>query len=341
MMKDNKEYHILVIEDNQGDFILIEDFLFEYIRAPKVSWAKNFKAAETILSTYNHKFDIILLDLSLPDHTGEALIVDILDLCPSTPVIVLTGYTDFEFGLRSLSMGVCDYILKDDLTAMALYKSILYSCERKRHTLELEESEKKYSELFQLSPLPMWVVDLISLQFLDVNSATINHYGYSREEFLSMTLKDIRPESEIPRLMQLFLNNAPFHDAGLNRVMIHKKKNGDICHVEVQFAPIQYKGKKAHIVIATDITDRLDYITAIEKQNKMFREISWIQSHVVRAPLSRIMGLVQLLKDAKDDHVDLDNIMNWILVSANELDDVIKNIADKIKASDYKIPPDQ
>lgn len=339
MTKDNKGYHILVIEDNNGDFVLIEDFLFEYILDPKIVLVESYKTAHAELVNGNNPFDIILLDLSLPDHTGVSLIMDILALCPNIPVIVLTGYTDFDFGLKSLAMGVSDYILKEDLTAIGLYKSIIYSSERKKNTLALEESEKKYSELFQLSPLPMWVVDINTLRFLDVNSATINHYGYSSDEFLSMTLNDIRPQSEIPQLNKLFLQNDIFHDPGFNTVMIHRKKNGEMCNVEIQVAAIRYKGKKANIVIASDITDRLDYIMAIEKQNKMFREISWIQSHVVRAPLCRIMGLTRLLKEAKDDHADLDEIMNWILVSANELDEVIKNIVDKTKVYDDKVPP--
>jgi PAS domain S-box-containing protein len=67
---------------------------------------------------------------------------------------------------------------------------------------ELLDSEQRYSELFDFSPQPMWVFDLETLDFMDVNLAAIKHYGYNRSEFLSMKISDIRPSEEIPALME-------------------------------------------------------------------------------------------------------------------------------------------
>jgi PAS domain S-box-containing protein len=301
MVTDKRAYNILVIEDNPGDFALVEDFLFEQIEAPLISQADTFKAAKTALTTYENRFDVILLDLTLPDKTGEPLIKDIIELAANTPVIVLTGYSDFDFGVKSLSLGVSNYILKDELTAISLYKSIVYSLERRKSILALEESEKKYSDLFQLSPLPMWVIDLETLQFLDVNKATINHYGYTREEFLSMTLRDIRPPDEIPELERGLSLDRQSANPHVQRMVIHRLKNGDLRQVDIQISRINYKGKKANVVIATDITERLAHIKAIEDQNQKMREISWMQSHVIRAPLARMMGLMDLFMLGCDD----------------------------------------
>ncbi|MGZ3822048.1 MAG: ATP-binding response regulator, partial [Mucilaginibacter sp.] len=143
MTADKSQYNIMVIEDNPGDFALVEDFIFEHIEAPVIIRAVNYASADKILIANNVPFDIILLDLSLPDLTGLELIKAILNLAHNTPVIVLTGYSDFAFGVKSLSLGVADYILKDDLTSLALYKSIVYSVERKGIVLALEESEKR------------------------------------------------------------------------------------------------------------------------------------------------------------------------------------------------------
>jgi signal transduction histidine kinase len=139
---DNKSDHtILVVEDNPGDFALVEELLFEQIAAPVISHVPNFQAAKELLSQRTTPFDVILLDLSLPDKTGLPLIQDMMSISSNAPVIVLTGYADLTFGVRSLSLGVSDYILKDELTALSLYKSIVYSCERKRIILALETSE--------------------------------------------------------------------------------------------------------------------------------------------------------------------------------------------------------
>jgi PAS domain S-box-containing protein len=328
MATDKKEHRILIIEDNPGDFALVEDFLFEQIESPVIIHAKNFKEAKDSLTTDLHKFDVVLLDLSLPDNTGEQLILEMVELCRHIPVIVLTGYTDFSFGVKSLSLGVSDYLLKDDLTSMSLYKSIIYSAERKKSFAELEESEKRYSEVFHFSPLPMWVINLDTYAFLDVNKATIEHYGYTREEFLSMTLKELRPAEDVAGFIKDIEEDKGQPGLVARRITVHKKKNGELIKVEVQFAQFIYKGVKSNIVIATDITERLNYIKAIEDQNEKLREISWIQSHVVRSPLSRIMGLIPLIKDA-DDSAEKEMMMDYVVASANELDEIIRNITAK------------
>jgi PAS domain S-box-containing protein len=200
----------------------------------------------------------------------------------------------------------------------------------------LMDSEKRYSELFQLSPLPKWVFDLDTLKFLDVNNEAIQHYGYSYEEFLSMTIKDIRPPEDISALdviLDEYNNTAQFNAAGSIR---HKKKNGEIILVDIKSSDINYKGRNARMIVANDITDRLHYIEAIEQQNEKLKEISWLQSHVIRAPLARIMGLLPLLDDARDSEEARMEILNYLKQSADELDNVIRDITNKTGVVPYK-----
>lgn len=335
MVANKVSYNILVIEDNPGDFALVEEFLLEQIDDLTLSRAKNYKEAKAILSADNNNFDIVLLDLSLPDKTGVPLIQEIVTMCTNAPVIVLTGYADFNFGVTSLSLGVSDYILKDELTSVSLYKSIIYSSERKKVTMSLKESEKQYSELFHLSPQPMWVFDLQTLYFLSVNNAAIEQYGYSHEEFLLMTVNDIKAITEIDKLNDK-LNNVAVNSTDKQKpysqgIRAHKKSNGEIIQVDIQSNIIQFQGKEAKIVLANDVTERLSYIKAIETQNQKLREISWIQSHFVRAPLARILGLAQLINDLKDEPNEQQELLDYLLLSANELDDVIREITEKTK----------
>jgi PAS domain S-box-containing protein len=78
-----------------------------------------------------------------------------------------------------------------------------------------------------------------------------------------------------------------------------------------------------------DITERLNHIKAVEEQNKNLKEIAWLQSHVIRAPLARIMGLIQVLKSSKYNDAERKETLEYLLSSANELDEVIRNITDK------------
>jgi|GEM_PF-5069821 len=200
--------------------------------------------------------------------------------------------------------------------------------DRKQINADLIESEKRYSDVFHLSPLPMWVVDLSSMKFMDVNQATVNHYGYSRDEFLTMTLKDIRPLGELSS-MESILARAKSETKGIGRrQMIHCKKNGELMNMEIEFAPFRFKGMKTSIVIANDMTERLRYIKAIEQQNEKLQAISWMQSHVVRAPLARIMGLLPLFYDLQVRNKKDEEIIKYMIDSANELDEVIRNITD-------------
>lgn len=200
--------------------------------------------------------------------------------------------------------------------------------ERKHASADLQASEQRYSDVFHFSPLPMWVVDLDTLKFMDVNQATVAHYGYSREEFLAMTLKDIRPHDELSNLHKALTQTKSETAGVVRRVMVHRKKNGELMNVEIQIAPFQFKGAQNSIVIATDITERLQYVKAIERQNEKLLAISWMQSHIIRAPLARIMGLIPMFIDPKATIEEKQDISEYLVRSANELDEVIKDIVD-------------
>lgn len=134
-------YEVLVVEDNPGDFFLVEEMIAEQMTAV-VHRAQSFGKARDLIEA-GGIYSVVLLDLTLPDRTGEELIHDMVQLCRDTPLIVLTGITDFDFGIRSLAMGVSDYLLKDDLTGTALHKSIAYSAERRKIITDLEASENR------------------------------------------------------------------------------------------------------------------------------------------------------------------------------------------------------
>lgn len=330
MKRDKYPYKILIIEDNPGDVLLVEDYLDEHIMTPKFNNAKNYKEAKEILSNPDvPAFDIILLDLSLPDKSGEELISGIIELASEEPIVVLTGYGGLSFAMKSLSLGVTDYLIKENLNSAILYKSVVYNIERFKYVKTIQESEKKYSDLFQLSPIPMFLFDLETYRFLDVNKATIRHYGYSSEEFLSMTIKDIRPEEDIPELekaVDLSKDKDSFYFEGVFR---HRKKNGDIIFVDIRSNIVLNKGKKAIIVLANDITERFKHIKTIENQNKKLRDIAWMQSHVVRAPLARMMGLINVINDEDLSDKEMVEYLAHIMDSAKELDTIVKDVVDQ------------
>lgn len=332
MRKDNKSYHFLIIEDNLGDFILIEEYLGENILNPKFKLTNTFLSAKGLLLDNKNSFDIIFLDLSLPDLSGEQLIVQILELANGTPVVALTGFSDLDFSIKSLGMGMSDYLLKDELTPNILYKSVIYAIQRSKSIGEIQKSEKRYSDLFQLSPLPMWVYDLKSFNFLNINKAAIAHYGYSEDEFLKMKIHDIRPQEDSKQTEECIEDIRNGLEQNPKNIFRHKKKNGEIIFVEATINPLIFNEKESILVLVNDITDRLNYVKTIEKQNQTFREIAWIQSHVIRAPLARLIGLVNLLEtEIPDASADCLSLIGHINDSSEELDQIIREISKKLE----------
>ena len=335
MIKDKSKYTILIIEDNPGDLVLIKEHLVDQIANPNIYTAFNFHDAELMLLSKEIRFDIIFLDLSLPDKNGVNLINKIVSLSSKTPIVVLTGYSDIQFSIKSLHLGISDYLLKDEITSLALYKSILYNIERTKYITQLEQSEKRYIDLFHLSPQPMWIYDIETLYFLDVNKAAIEHYGFSYEEFLAMSIQDIRPKEELDSLMEIVNATRLDKERKYNGFFKHQKKSGKVITVEITSNLIAHNGKTVRIILANDITERLKYIEAIVDQNKKLKEIAWVQSHVVRAPLARMMGLIKVLQNNKlQVSNDTDFLFDELLKSADELDIIIREISNKASKID-------
>ncbi len=266
-----RPFSILIIEDNPGDFVLIEDHLRDQVINPHIVNTTSFNDTKKLLES-GEVFDVIFLDLTLPDLSGKKLVSELLEIAGDTPIIALTGYEDKDFSVKTLSLGISDYLFKDELNPSLLYKSIVYNIERKRISLELRESEKKYRTLFKVSPIPMWVFDPETLKFLNVNNAALKHYGYSKEEFLSMTIKDIRPSYELDKLYGTIEENKN-KDTLFSGIFSHHKKDGSIIHVEIQSSKIDFNGKEAKLIIAIDVTEKLKAEEALKLSEQLFKAL--------------------------------------------------------------------
>ncbi|WP_291115948.1 PAS domain S-box protein [Flavobacterium sp. UBA6135] len=118
----------------------------------------------------------------------------------------------------------------------------------------MSKNEQDYNSLFYFAPLPCWLYRIDTFKILDVNQAALTHYGYSKEEFLSITIKELRPEEELPRLMA---TQTMIHDNEGNiyfGVFTHQKKNGERIRMETNGHRINFQGKECMMVIAQDVT---------------------------------------------------------------------------------------
>ncbi len=143
----------------------------------------------------------------------------------------------------------------------------------KRHQAEdaLRESEARYRMLFQANPHPMWVYDRETLAFLDVNEAAVAKYGYTRDEFLSMTIKDIRPQEDIPRLLEsVGARREDREEAGIWR---HRTKDGGLIDVEIISHALTYEERSAVLVLANDVTERQRAEKQLQESEGRYRRL--------------------------------------------------------------------
>ncbi|MCK9283229.1 MAG: EAL domain-containing protein [Rhodocyclaceae bacterium] len=118
-------------------------------------------------------------------------------------------------------------------------------------TKELSDSEQRHRALFEMMPLPMWTIDEETLAFIDVNQAAEDHYGYTRDEFLKMTVRDIRPVEDIPLLLD---GLAGLPHGVLQRNWRHKKKDGTVIDVSVIARRVNVKGRQHWFSVVRDVT---------------------------------------------------------------------------------------
>ena len=198
----------------------------------------------------------------------------------------------------------------------------------------LRLSEGRYRTLFESNPHPMWVYDIETLAFLAVNDAAIVHYGYSREQFLAMTIRDIRPPEDVPRL----LGSIPAPGAGYNggNVWRHLKKDGSTIFVEITAHTLNFGDRAAELVLAHDVTERLRADEELQRHRHHLEELVRLRtaqlaeaseraeaanrakseflanmSHEIRTPMNAIVGLTYLVRQSgvsADQALRLDKI---------------------------------
>ncbi|MGZ6317319.1 MAG: PAS domain S-box protein, partial [Anaerolineales bacterium] len=187
---------------------------------------------------------------------------------PLAIFLTLTQVRHFTTLYRELDSAVQDRTAKLRETNDALRAEIT---QHQQAEQALRIGEEYYRMLFDSNPQPAWVYDLKTLAFLVVNDAAIARYGYSREEFLRMTIESIRPAEELPLLHEnLSQPRLPLEWSGPWK---HLKKDGAVITVEILSHELILGGHPARLVMANDITERIRTEMALQESEEKYRTV--------------------------------------------------------------------
>ncbi|HTJ48839.1 MAG TPA: response regulator, partial [Cyclobacteriaceae bacterium] len=227
---------VLLIEDDEDDVLLTKEYLQEVDNFKfEVSWESDpAQAREKLLKA---DYDISLIDYRLGKENGLDLIKFIQDKGVLTPAIVLTGQGDLKVDIDASRYGAADYLVKTELNAATLERSIRYALSQSKIIKELDEKEKKYRSLFERSIDPIFLAS-DKLVLMDVNDSFLKFFNYSPTESKRITISSIfENESDYNHFRSVLKTTEQIKDFEVS--LVTKSGEKKVCLINCVFIPDQ------------------------------------------------------------------------------------------------------
>jgi PAS domain S-box-containing protein len=269
---EKKNLSILLIEDNPGDARLIKEMLTEASGVNmKLKLAKSLSSGLQEIEVA--EFDLILLDLSLPDSSGLETFAGLQAMAKDAPIIVLSGLDDEEIAMAAVKKGAQDYLVKGRVDSDLLVRAISYATERKRVERELRVSEKRFRDLVEMLPQTVFEID-VKGNILFSNRRGFDLFGYTENDIISgvNALQLFVPEDR-ERVKENIQKKLREEEFGENEYLALSKEKTAI-PVLVYSTPIVLDGKPVGLRgIVLDITERKRAEEAIRKSEEKYRTL--------------------------------------------------------------------
>lgn len=305
--------HILMIDDDEDDFFLVTELLHDISPGQyMLEWASTYQKGIAALETNTH--DVFLVDYRLGPNTGIDILHRIQQMPNQLPVIMLTGKGDYNIDQEAMMAGAYDYLVKGEITADLLERSIRYAVDEYNHRRTIEDSEKKYYGIFEKAH------DLIILadgdrNIIDANPAALRTLHYNREQILQLHLRDlfISKEQSDNFLADIYNNGLP----GSREYEFKTAENKKL--VVLINAVTLDEAAQIFLCVIQDITDKKR-----EEQEKQHQEkfvitgrIARVIAHEVRNPLTNILLAVSQFKDEEDVVANEDALLYTDIIERN------------------------
>ncbi len=328
---------VLLIEDDEDDVFILKDYLSEIETYHfEVSWEPNLaKVREKMLSG---NYDIFMIDYLLGSENGLDFMKFIHDKGILTPAIILTGKGDIKIDTDASRYGASDYLIKRELNASTLERSIRYAITQSKILKELDEKEKKYRSLFERSIDPIFLADE-KLMCLNVNNSFLHLLGYSSNRSSSFALKDIFDKEEDYEYFKNFLKE--FEQIKDFEVVL-KTVSGDekICLLNCVFIPDPSSELCCYQGIIHDITFRKQSEKELIENDRLALtgRLAQTIAHEVRNPLTSLkMALHQLRDDLPKEDDSIILYGDIIERNANRIEHLVNEMLTSSKPKELQL----
>ena len=258
---------ILLIEDSIPDAELLRMFLYE-TEGHSFSLHLADRLSKGLTDLQEQNFDVVLVDLDLPDSHGIETAFAVRKHSERIPIIVLTGFNDEELATKALQMDIQDYLIKGQINNVLLTRSIRYAIERKRALEELQYSEARFRAFFESAGVGATHVNPVDGRFIQVNDRFCLITGYTSQELLSMSFWDIThpDDREADRINFMHLVNAELHAYEVEKRYIRKDGQAVWVHISVTMIrdahgrPIRAAGVVQDITARKKAEERIQHL---------------------------------------------------------------------------------
>lgn len=302
-----QRFRILLVEDNPGDAFLVRTLLEETGEPFDIEHRSDLASAMAVLNDDGAEaaFDVILLDLTLPDSSGVDTISRVRSCANAAPVVVLTGHKDEELAFEALQHGAEDYLTKEFPDGRTIRRSIRYAIERSRAERALKESEERYRKLVELAPELISVLSGEEIVYMNQQGVTILGAGDSDalvgRSFMEMVHPSSREtlEEYISRYRKGYPGRADF-------TIICQRPEGENVELEVSAIAFTHEGSPAMLMLAEDVTEKRKVERQLVQTSKLatLGEMAASVAHEMNQPLN----VIRMAADTCALQYDLDAV---------------------------------
>ncbi|QRR03711.1 hybrid sensor histidine kinase/response regulator [Dyadobacter sandarakinus] len=317
---NNKTIRVLLVDDDEDDYFLTREYFNDLVNWKfDITWCSTFKLAQEHIR--QHKYDLYLFDYLLGENTGIDLIELACQFECEEPIILLTGKGDTKIAVEALRLGAADYLIKSELDAEKLERSIRYALERTSVMKALKHSERRYRRIFEESNDFLFICDL-SGSIIDLNTSASAFTGFSEEELKRKTILEVIEDSQFDVLWRN-IEDQPIHDYEVK--VLTKDGDRKYClfsaSVEIDEGSPYIQGRLHDMTARKQSEKERLFSEKMAVTNRLVRMLA----HEVRNPLTNVnLSAEQLEMELVDD--DQKFYTQIIKRNCNRINDLITQL---------------